>query len=265
MYTVFSDNNQHAITEANINFYAQPFVHPKRNLSEHDFIYILQGEWKFGQNDEEYIAKKDDVLLLSANNTHYGILPCQPNTKTMYFHVTNENDFSYPSPHTSNCIKSHMNASANPNIKKYFSEIVNAKLQNKQKKADLYFQLLLYEICDIDTNQESNNIALHIKNIIHNNPEKFFGNAELSKMCKVSVKTAENKFKAVYGTTIHQYILNFKIEEAIEFFKKFKDMTIKEVAYNLGFYDEYHFSKQFKRIKGLSPSEYRKGIDLHLY
>ena len=35
-------------------------------------------------------------------------------------------------------------------------------------------------------------------------------------------------------------------------------MTIKEIAYNLGFYDECHFSKQFKKFTGTSPAEYRK-------
>ncbi len=140
MYTVFSDTNKHKITEANINFYANPFIHPKRNISEHDFIYILQGEWKFGQNNEEYVAKKDDILLLCANNTHYGISPCQPNTKTMYFHATCENDFSYTSPQTGNCIKSHIDSSINPNIKKYFSEIINAKLQGKQKRLICFFK-----------------------------------------------------------------------------------------------------------------------------
>lgn len=258
MYTVFSDSNKHEIIEANINFYANPFIHPKRNIPEHDFIYILQGEWKFGQNNEEYIVKKDDVLLLSANNTHYGISPCLPGTKTMYFHATYENDFSYTSPQAGNCIKSHIDASVNPNIKKYFSEIINAKLQNKQKKANILFQILLYELCDTELYSENNNVALHIKNLIHNNPEKFFSNAELAEKCKVSVKTAENKFKAMFGTTIHQYILNFKIEEAISYFNKFEDMTIKEISYNLGFYDEYHFSKQFKKIMNISPSEYKK-------
>ena len=66
-------------------------------------------------------------------------------------------------------------------------------------------------------------------------------------MINVSVKTAENKFKAMFGTMIHQYILDFKINEAISYFEKFPEITIKETAYNLGFYSEYHFSKQLKK------------------
>jgi len=65
------------------------------------------------------------------------------------------------------------------------------------------------------------------------------------------------KFKALFGITIHQYMLNHKIELAISYFKNFPEMPIKEISYNLGFYDEYHFSKQFKKIIGVSPSEYK--------
>ena len=79
-------------------------------------------------------------------------------------------------------------------------------------------------------------------------------------MCKISVKTAENKFKLMLGITIHQYMLKFKIEEAIAYFKNYPAMSVKEISYNLGFYDEYHFSKQFKKVTKLSPSEYKKRL-----
>ena len=105
-------------------------------------------------------------------------------------------------------------------------------------------------------------VAQKIQSIIHEYPERFFGNEELAHMMNVSVKTAENKFKAAFGKTIHQYILDFKIREAMAYFDRFKDISVKEVAYNLGFCDEYHFSKQFQKHTGISPSKYKKTKDL---
>ena len=57
-------------------------------------------------------------------------------------------------------------------------------------------------------------------------------------------------------------MLEFKINESINYLKKFPEITLKEVAYNLGFYDEYHFSKQFKKVMKISPSRYKRSIEL---
>ena len=88
MKNIFSTNDMHIVTEANINYYAKPFIHPKRKMKEHDFIYLLKGEWKLGQNSENYTLNEDCLLILAANNLHYGIHPCSEGTKTMYFHVS---------------------------------------------------------------------------------------------------------------------------------------------------------------------------------
>ena len=101
-------------------------------------------------------------------------------------------------------------------------------------------------------------VAQKIQSIIHEYPERFFGNQELADMMNVSVKTAESKFKAAFGKTIHQYMLDFKIQAAMSYFDRFDEISVKEVAYNLGFCDEYHFSKQFLKHTGTSPSNYKK-------
>ncbi len=258
---IFSDNTVHTVTGANINFYTAPFVHPKRSMQEHDFIYLLHGEWSIGQNDETYDLKEDTLLILFAGNTHYGVTPCKADTKTMYFHVSFERGDSYGKDMTSpSCIETCINASNNSNIKKLFESVVNAKLSGEQRKANLFFELLLCELANPQNSYKELNFAQNIKNIIHAYPEKFFSNAELAQMSNVSVKTAETKFKAAFGKTIHQYILSFKIQEAMAYFDKFEEIGVKEVAYNLGFCDEYHFSKQFLKHTGISPSKYKKQI-----
>lgn len=257
MENIFNLNAYSCITEANINYYKAPFFHPKRKMKETDFIYILDGEWKMGQNDEIFPLKKDSLLILKANELHFGVAPCKSSTKTMYFHVdeganlNSENEITIPSL---------SDASLNRNIKKIFYEIVNAKLSNDAQKANILYKLLLCELRDINSSSHSADLPQKIKDLIHKSPEAFFTNAQIAQRLGVSVKTAETKFKAQFNMTIHNYILHFKIERATIYIKNFPEMQLKEIAVNLGFYDEYHFSKQFKKIIGISPSQYKNQI-----
>ena len=228
-------------------------------MKEHDFIYMLSGEWVLGQNDQSYELKKDTLLILFAKNTHYGVMPCQAGTKTMYFHASYEDgDIFLDNSENDSCVETLINTSNNKNIKKIFSSIVNAKLSGEQRKANLLFELLLCELTKQKMCFEEIQIAQKIQSTIHNYPERFFGNKELADMINVSVKTAETKFKKAFGKTIHQYMLDFKIEEAMSYFDRFEEISVKEVAYNLGFCDEYHFSKQFLKHTGFSPRKYKK-------
>ena len=259
MKNIFSTEHIHTITDANINFYTVPFVHPKRNMKEHDFIYMLNGEWILGQNGQSYELKKDSLLILFAGNTHYGVMPCLTGTKTMYFHVSCEvGDIFLDNSDSDFSIETLIDASDNKNIKKIFADIVNAKLSGEQRKANLCFELLICELTKQKMCFREIRVAQKIQNVIHNYPERFFSNNELADMMNVSVKTAETKFKAAFGKTIHQYMLDFKIKEAMSFFDRFEEISVKEVAYNLGFCDEYHFSKQFLKHTGVSPRKYKK-------
>ena len=173
MKNCFSTSVRHTITEANINFYATPFVHPARKMGEHDFIYMLSGKWKIGQNDEIFELFEDSLLILSANNPHFGVSPCDANTKTMYFHVSAEKRDSSDDENTV-FTESLIDASYNKNIKTIFGNLVNAKLSGNHKKADIYFDLLLCELAENNLYAESAGIAAKTKNIIHSHPEKFF-------------------------------------------------------------------------------------------
>lgn len=261
MKCYFDTESRRQIVEANINYYGTPFVHPHRTMDEHDFIYLIDGEWKLGQNKEVYTLKKDSLLILSARTPHFGISPCSSGTKTMYFHVECvDGDVFKEQNDDKDVIENFIDVSANYNIKKIFQQIVNAKLSGSERKANVLFNLLILELDELRGVTYEEQLGEKIKNLIHQSPEKFWGNKEIADKLGVSVKTAENKFKSLFGTTIHQYILHFKIEQAISYFKNFPEMQMKEIAYNLGFYDEYHFSKQFKKITGLSPSEYKKEV-----
>lgn len=54
-----------------------------------------------------------------------------------------------------------------------------------------------------------------------------------------------------------EYLNQFRVERACTYLQQSYFKTY-EIAYKVGFHDEKYFSKVFKKIKGISPSEYRK-------
>ncbi len=66
-----------------------------------------------------------------------------------------------------------------------------------------------------------------------------------------------NLFSSVEGTTIEKYVINQRIERVKELLV-YDEMTLKEIAYQMGYSSVQHLSNQFKKINGLSPSHFRK-------
>ncbi|MBQ4150610.1 MAG: helix-turn-helix transcriptional regulator, partial [Clostridia bacterium] len=62
-------------------------------------------------------------------------------------------------------------------------------------------------------------------------------------------------FKAEYGISPQKYIINLRIQKATELIET-GDYSLKEVALLSGYNDYKYFSAEFKRLLGVSPSEY---------
>lgn len=64
-------------------------------------------------------------------------------------------------------------------------------------------------------------------------------------------------FSSIEGITIGHFIILQKIERAKELLK-YGELTLSEIAYNLGYSSVQHLSNQFKKVTGLSASDFRK-------
>jgi len=61
-------------------------------------------------------------------------------------------------------------------------------------------------------------------------------------------------FKKVYNKTPHQYLIQVRIDKAMQLLKQ--EIPVSEVCSAVGFESPSSFSGLFKRIAGLSPSAY---------
>ncbi len=64
-------------------------------------------------------------------------------------------------------------------------------------------------------------------------------------------------FRAATGYSVLEYCNRYRVETAIQYLKG-RNMTLREIALQVGLEDPYYLSRLFKKVTGLSPKEYRK-------
>ena len=81
----------------------------------------------------------------------------------------------------------------------------------------------------------------------------------LAASAKLSKFHFANKYKALTGYSPIKHFLNMKMEHACYLLDS-SQLSVKEVAAALGYDDPLYFSRQFRKIIGLSPRAYRSSV-----
>ncbi|MBQ8638518.1 MAG: helix-turn-helix transcriptional regulator [Lachnospiraceae bacterium] len=84
---------------------------------------------------------------------------------------------------------------------------------------------------------------------------------QLALSANLSEKRFIHNFKQVVGTAPGQYISQLRMRKAAELLAK-SSRSLSEIAHELGYCDQYAFSKAFKRSYGEAPSVFRRSAVL---
>lgn len=79
---------------------------------------------------------------------------------------------------------------------------------------------------------------------------------QLAAIVGLDRKYLSTLFKRVIGMPPQQYLLNYRMEKACALLRK-GHYSIAEVARSVGYQDALLFSKMFKKMEGVSPTDYR--------
>lgn len=97
----------------------------------------------------------------------------------------------------------------------------------------------------------------NFKTIIENNLLSNLSLLEFSVLCGMSLATFKRKFKEYYDTSPKQYVMEGKILHATKLLQ-IKENRIVDIAYDCGFDTITAFNRNFKKLKGKTPTEYRR-------
>ncbi len=84
----------------------------------------------------------------------------------------------------------------------------------------------------------------------------------ISEKLKYDYTYLSNLFSEVKGITIQQFIIIHKIERVKELLL-YDELNLTEISYRMQYSSVAHLSNQFKKITGLTPSEFRHLKDRH--
>jgi len=101
------------------------------------------------------------------------------------------------------------------------------------------------------------NIIMKAKEFIRANYKKKIKLEDISKVVYLSPYYLSHIFKKEVGFTLFEYLTKVRIEEAKRLLENTPWNTTR-ISFEVGCTDQSYFSKVFKKIEGMSPSDYRK-------
>ncbi|MBE6645621.1 MAG: helix-turn-helix transcriptional regulator [Ruminococcaceae bacterium] len=227
------------------------FTHADRKWS--GFVYFTEGEGNFCiLGGESFKIKKSSLVLLKAGDSYsFSIKAGYRYIASAYRILDNDNSLALL-PKVLECSESE-NLLVSKIYKSWQQRKNYSLLSCKIDILTLYLELFKKHLPQRYTDPVINSAT----DFINSNFKRCFSSRELADFCKISESYLRFKFKEALGVTITEYREQARIEEAKRMLSSLI-FTPKEIAYELGYSDVYHFTKVFKQKTGIPPAKYAR-------
>ena len=96
-----------------------------------------------------------------------------------------------------------------------------------------------------------------IQNFLIEHLDQSYTQKELSKRFQIPITSMKQCFKSVYGTTIGNWLLQYRMNRAAVLLREKKELNVAEIAGMSGYDSQSKFAIAFRKVMGMSPMEYR--------
>jgi AraC-like DNA-binding protein len=250
------------------NEHPAPFrtVAEGRILPEFQIVYITEGEGIFISVDVSYQVKPGSILLILPGLKHAysplletGWHEYWVGFKGGYFSTLFDKGRLSPD-HV--FFETGLHDSILSIFDQIFDEARNQRPLYQLKTCALIMSL----IAEVLTRERRKNqpnyyekIVVRAKYLMESNVYGDIDLSSISGQLGISTSRLNEIFKTYTSMTPYQYYIHIKIHKAERLLEQ-EDLPVKEVAYRMGFEDQYYFSRFFKSKTGFSPSDWKKLI-----
>ncbi|MFB6455277.1 AraC family transcriptional regulator [Chitinophaga sp. Hz27] len=257
------------------------FEKPLKHNNFFELIYVMHGTGVQFVNNHQFNYRKGNLFLLTPQDVYSFDI----DQKTNFFFLRFNESYVREKTGKDQDTVTHVayilqNASHRPGCilknktdKPLIASLINA-IMDEHARQQIYFTRISEQIISTILTVVARNIALKLpKNIKENTGEpileilnyiqlnifdpKKLHTEKLSHHFNISTNYLGRYFKKQTGETLQRYITHYKIR-LVETRLLHSDMRMSEIAYELGFTDESHLNRIFKKYYGVNPSEFKK-------
>lgn len=227
--------------------------------------YVLDGKGYYYVGNKKYTVKKGQCFLIYPNTVvFYQADKYEPwNYMWLGFDgIKAEEYLSYCGLNKNNLI---IECQKGNTLKEYILEMINHNSLSYENELHIegltfLFFSVLAESSNMPYKKSENNYNIYVNKTIEyiqNNYQNKITVKDLAKYLSLNRSYLTSVFKKFLNMSPQQFLLKFRITKASEMLTK-TDMSIGNISRSCGYEDPLSFSKAFKKVKGISPSNFRK-------
>lgn len=226
------------------------WLHPKRSIESYEAILVLEGTVYIAEENRRYELRKNQLLILEPDKVHYGYRTVSEPTAFYWFHFFT--DLSVP-------LKLYTGEEVYE-IKRLFKSLLHISntIGYSATAQDAAGYLIFEELNRLSAEKNSADTALGIKitEYIRNHISNGITVSEIARNLGYNADYLGKYFKKIHGVGLKEYIAVRRIKLAEDLLLT-TDMSIKQIAAELGYGEENLFVKFFTYHEKISPSAFK--------
>jgi AraC family transcriptional regulator, arabinose operon regulatory protein len=232
------------------------------------FIYTVSGSGRFGHAGGEWASAPGDATLLRPGTLHdYGVKPPEFWWELLWAHFHPRVEWlewlAWPEIAPGLMNISIADSALRQSIVARLRDM-HALSGSSQPRSEALAMNALEEVflwCDAQNpRQENNRVDVRIRGCMEfvcRNLNSMPSITKLANQARLSESRLSHLFKEQVGSTPQEYIEQQRLNRARQLLELTR-MSIKEIAYDVGYANAYYFSQRFHKRYGMSPRVFRQ-------
>lgn len=248
-----------------LGFFSKNFS--RYNISKKSLVsmYVIDGQGTYTSPSGQKQELKPGTFLLRTPNTIHSIERDSTKDWIEFFIIFPETMFQYLQgnnflPPVNECLDIGIDLFWLDKLKKLIlsiQKLTPAKDMQAFHETIDHFMKLKEKISPISNTHQNEEDMLTLCKYIDDNPSRRFTNFELAEKAGYGLENFRKIFREIIGCSPQDYLIRCRIQHAQQMLWENK-VQLLSIAMDLGYPDLASFSRQFKKITGKSPTNYRK-------